>query len=95
MRTDLQRLAQTLGVYVGVMSGRDLRDLRECVAVSGAGYAGCHGFEIEGWGTSLRYPTTLARQESLLATSVELTLRARTIPGMHVEVKAVRHSSPT
>jgi len=95
VRDDLRTLARTPGVYLGVISGRGLSDLRERVAVLEAVYAGSHGLEIDGLGMSFCHPRALAQEETLLAVSVDLTLRAHTVPGMYVELKrfgvAVHH----
>jgi len=87
VRDDLQVLARTPRMRVGIVSGRDLVDLRERVVVPEAVYAGCHGLEIEGPGMSFRHPVALAQQETLIAIGLELTLLAPTVPGLHVELK--------
>src|SRR4051812_28623230 len=45
MRERLRRLAPHCPV--AVLGGRDVRELRELVALDGPVHAGCHGFEIE------------------------------------------------
>ena len=87
VRDDLQVLTRTPRMHVGIVSGRDLVDLRERVVVPEAVYAGCHGLEIEGPGISFRYPVALAQQETLIEIGLELTLLAPTVPGLHVELK--------
>ncbi len=46
MRRTVKNLADVC--TVGVISGRDLRDVRNMVGIDGIVYAGSHGFEIEG-----------------------------------------------
>jgi trehalose-phosphatase len=87
VREDLETLARSPRIHVGVVSGRDLADLRQRVAVPEAIYGGCHGLEIEGPGVSFCHPEALARQESLRAIGLELSRRSRLVPGMHVELK--------
>ena len=87
VRDDLQALARAPRIHVGIVSGRDLVDLRERVVVPEAVYAGCHGLEIEGPGMSFRHPVALAQQETLIAIGLELSLWAPTVPGLHVELK--------
>jgi trehalose-phosphatase len=87
VREDLQALARVPRIHVGVVSGRDLADLRERVVVPEAVYAGCHGLEIEGPGMSFSHPVALAQQETLIAVGVELSLWAPTVPGLRVELK--------
>ena len=67
VRDDLQALTRAPRIHVGIVSGRDLVDLRERVVVPEAVYAGCHGLEIEGPGMSFRHPVALAQQETLIA----------------------------
>ncbi len=100
VRDDLQALARSPRIHAGVVSGRDLADLRERVVVPEAVYGGCHGLEIEGPGMSFRHPEALAQQEALLAIGLELSLRAPAVPGMLVELKRLgvavhyRHVAP-
>jgi trehalose-phosphatase len=83
----LQALAQAPRIQLGIVSGRDVPDLRERVAAPEAVYAGCHGLEIQGPGIRFRHAGALAHQEAVLAISVELSLRAPGVPGMYVELK--------
>jgi trehalose-phosphatase len=87
VREDLEALARSPRAHVGIVSGRDLADLRERVAVPEAIYGGCHGLQIEGPGMSFRHPGALAKQETLRAIGLELSVRARAVPGMYVESK--------
>ena len=50
-------------------------------------YGGCHGLQIEGPGVSFCHPGVLAKQATLSAIGLELTMRARAVPGMYVESK--------
>ena len=87
VRADLWTLARSPRVHFGVVSGRDLADLRAQVAVSEAIYAGCYGLEIEGPGMSFVHPEAQAQREGLDAIGRELSRRAPGVPGMHVESK--------
>jgi len=87
VRADLVTLAGLPRVQFGVVSGRDLQNLRTLVAVPNAFYGGCYGLEIEGPGTRFVHPDALAQVASLDAISRELALRAPTVPGMRVEPK--------
>jgi len=64
VRADLWTLARSPRVHVGVVSGRDLADLRAQVAVSEAIYAGCYGLEIEGPGMRFVHPGAQAQRAS-------------------------------
>ncbi len=100
VRGDLQALARSPRVHLGLVSGRDLTDLRVQVGVPEAIYAGCYGLEIEGPGIHFRHPDAEAQQETLRAIGQQLSRRAPTVPGMHVEPKRFglavhyRHVSP-
>jgi trehalose-phosphatase len=87
VRDDLETLARAPRIHVGIVSGRDLVDLRERVVVPEAVYAGCHGLEIEGPGMSFSHPVALAQQEAIVAIGLELSLWAHQVPGLHVELK--------
>lgn len=85
-RRVLRCLAQS--VPVTVVSGRDLRDVRDLVAVEGIFYAGSHGFEIAGVdgvrldaGPGDRFLPALERAERDLREALGL------IPGVVVERK--------
>ena len=87
VRADLLALARLPRVQFGVVSGRDLQDLRALVAVPDAVYGGCYGLEIEGPGMSFVHPDAQEQVASLDAISRELYRRAPTVPGMRVEPK--------
>ena len=84
---DLQSLARSPRVRVGIVSGRDVRDLKAQVAVPEAIYAGCYGLEIEGPGMRFLHPDAEAQQEILVSVGRQLNRRAPEVPGMRVEPK--------
>ena len=87
VRERLRALARTPGVRVAVISGRDLEDLRERVAVPELIYAGCHGLEISGPNLSFSHPDAEAQQDAVHAVSMALCMGAPFIEGMRVEPK--------
>jgi trehalose-phosphatase len=87
VRHDLEALARGPRLHLGVVSGRDVRDLRGCVGVAGAIYAGCYGLEIEGPGLRFRHPEAEAQRTTLGAIGRELSRVAPAVPGMRVEPK--------
>lgn len=89
VRTNLGLLAQSPRVRVGILSGRDLHDLRARVGVPEVIYAGCHGLEVEGPGISFRHPEAEAQGQTLRAITQSLSLRIASIPGARVEPKAL------
>ena len=54
VRRTLSALAVQETVTVGIISGRDIEDVRSRVGVGGITYAGNHGLEIEGPGFAFR-----------------------------------------
>jgi trehalose 6-phosphate phosphatase len=87
VRDDLRALVRAPNVRVAVVSGRDLGDVAERVAVPGVVYAGCHGFVIDGPGIAFSHPEALAQQPILRALGEALARRASSIDGMRVETK--------
>ena len=83
----LSVLAQTPSVRLAVVSGRDLGDVTQRVAVPGAVYAGCHGLVIDGPGIAFSHPQAVAQQPMVRALGESLARRASTIQGMQVETK--------
>src|SRR5215467_288598 len=83
----LSVLAQTPSVRLAVVSGRDLGDVTQRVAVPGAVYAGCHGLVIDGPGIAFSHPQAVAQQPMVRALGESLARRASTIQGMRVETK--------
>ena|SRR5215469_3227026 len=86
-RDVLRSLARSPRVHFGVVSGRDVDDLRGLVAVSGAIYAGCYGLDIQGPGMRFVHPEALAQRPTLMAIGRELSQQAPAVPGMRVESK--------
>jgi trehalose 6-phosphate phosphatase len=85
----LQRLVSQKGVTVGIISGRELRDLKEMVHVDGAIYAGNHGFEIEGPGLSFINPLAEEIRPVLRFVRRVLSKAFKTIKGVLVEDKGL------
>src|SRR5262249_36336296 len=80
-------LARTPSVRLAVVSGRDLGDVTQRVAVPGAVYAGCHGLILDAPGTPLPPPEAGAQRPRVRAPGESLARRASTIQGMRVETK--------
>src|SRR5687768_9760478 len=58
IRFGLHRLAHQPGSSVGIVSGRQIDDVRRLVGIPGLIYVGNHGLEIEGSGWGFLYPVT-------------------------------------
>jgi trehalose 6-phosphate phosphatase len=52
----LDRLARTPSVFVGVLSGRSIDDLKRAVGLDGLCYVGTSGLELDLWGLSITHP---------------------------------------
>jgi trehalose-phosphatase len=87
VRSHLSALVRAPNVRLAVVSGRDLGDVAQRVAVPGVVYAGCHGFVIDGPGIAFSHPEALAQQPIVRALGEALRRRASGIKGMRVETK--------
>lgn len=86
MRELLQRLAGRC--TVAVISGRDLQDVRQRVAIDTVYYAGNHGFDIQGpHGRCLEHQQALALLPALADAERILRERLAAVPGCQVERK--------
>jgi len=73
---------------VVIISGRDLKDIKEKVGLRNIFYAGSHGYEIEGpEGTHLRYEAGLSYLPIIRAITIELQDILNDIPGVQIEQK--------
>ncbi len=85
-RKFLETLAESDDIVAGVISGREIEDLKEKVGVSGIVFSGNHGAQLEIFGESY----TLANDEELSSLNhlaMELAAKATAFPGMIVEDK--------
>ncbi len=87
MRQRLCALQACPDVTLAVVSGRELIDLEECVALSGVVYAGNHGMEISGPDCAFVEPTALEHRPALKELTENLAKRLREIPGAWIEDK--------
>ena len=70
----LERLANLSDVFVGVISGRGVNNVREMVGIQGITYAGNHGLELlHPDGTRFTHPMRVGYKEKLKALEKELT----------------------
>lgn len=89
MKRLLQRLAGQPGVWVALVSGRALADLKRMVGLAGLCYVGNHGLELQG--PMLRYVNPVARATRPLLARLgrRLTQALASIPGAWVEDKGL------
>jgi trehalose-phosphatase len=86
MRSLLRELAAH--VTVGIVSGRDLDDVRSMVALDELYYAGSHGFDVRGpGGLRMQHQEARTRLPELDAAEAELRGRLESIDGVRVERK--------
>jgi trehalose 6-phosphate phosphatase len=86
-RQRLRRLADANGNFVGIVSGREIHDLRRLVALDQLIYVGNHGFEIQGTGWGFLYPTSQERLRQLRATIAHVQREIRPFREAWVENK--------
>jgi len=88
----LRRLVSLPGVWIAVVSGRSLRDLRRMVGIQGLCYVGNHGLELQGPGLRYVHPAAQARRLLLKRISGTVKAAVRPIPGAWVEEKGLTFS---
>jgi trehalose 6-phosphate phosphatase len=89
MRNLLRILAKNKRYTVGIISGRALADLKNKVSLEGIIYAGNHGLEIEGFGTSFFEPIAEEMRPFLHMLNQALSVTLRGIKGVFVENKGL------
>jgi trehalose-phosphatase len=88
----LSALAGHGRVSVGVVSGRELEDLRARVGVDGIIYAGNHGLEIEGPGFAFREPNAVSMIKALHGLVENIAPELAGFPGAWVQDKGLSAS---
>ena len=88
----LAALATQNRVFVGIVSGRELGDLRSRVQVDGIAYAGNHGLEIEGSDFSFREPFAESLSEAMHCLAHELKVAVSDVPGAWIQAKGLSTS---
>jgi trehalose-phosphatase len=83
----LEQLRDLPGVYLAIVSGRSLEDVREKIGVSGIIYVGNHGLEIENPAGSHRKILSPARKKELKAIIRDLQHSLEEVPGILFEEK--------
>jgi trehalose-phosphatase len=85
----LRTLAKSRRYTVGIVSGRALADLKSKVDLEGIIYAGNHGLEIEGFGSSFLEPIAEEMRPFLQMLNQALSATLRGIKGAFVEDKGL------
>jgi trehalose 6-phosphate phosphatase len=92
VRRVLAELARSAGIRVGIVSGRELTDLRARVGVPGVAYAGNHGLEIDAPRAVFRHPVAASRRPSLERVVHDLRAALADFAGAWVEDKGMSAS---
>ncbi len=88
-RASLAVLAKAPFFSVGVISGRELADIKAAIGLQGIYYAGNHGLEVEGPGLSYIDPAALKNRPVLQQIVSDLQAQLGDIPGVIVEDKGL------
>lgn len=88
-RKILRRLAVADRVILAVISGRELRDVRDRVGLEGLIYAGNHGLEIRGPSINYLNPSAQRARPELRAAARNLVRELAEIEGAEVEDKGL------
>lgn len=89
LRRTLTELSRQAGVSVGIISGRQIDDLRNRVAIPGIFYVGNHGLEVHSLGLHFREPHAVEASAELDILVRELKRAILPIPGAWVEHKGL------
>ena len=87
VKRHLERLRDLAGVYLAIISGRSLEDLREKVGVPGIIYVGNHGLEIENPAGRHKKILSAARTRNSKESLQNLQNALKEIPGILFEEK--------
>ena len=87
VKRHLEELRDLPGVYVAIISGRSLEDLREKVGVSNIIYVGNHGLEIEYPNGRHKKMASSVRPRELKTIAQNLKNSMKEIPGILFEEK--------
>ncbi len=89
VRNQLSALAQRPAFSVGIISGREISELKSLVAIEGIYYAGNHGLEIEGPGLSYVSPEAGTARATMHELAGRLAAVLANIPGVIIQDKGL------
>lgn len=89
VRQKLQALARKSRTSVGVISGRQLAELKSLVGIEGIYYSGNHGLEIEGPGLKYINPQAEEACPTMQDLAAQLTPALRNIEGVIIQDKGL------
>jgi len=94
-RNLLQILARQKNVFLALVSGRSLKELKQMVRVKSVCYVGNHGLEIQGGGIQWTHPELQSSRPVVRSLLGRLRTALRSIPGAWVENKGATLSVHT
>jgi alpha,alpha-trehalase len=84
----LDALIERVDCTVGIVSGREISELRQRTALGPAAWlAGAHGFEIEGPGGAFVHPAIDEARDAFIAVAAQMGKELHRFPGVAVERK--------
>jgi trehalose 6-phosphate phosphatase len=89
VRQDLMTLAKRPDYSVGVISGRQLAEVKALVAIKDIYYSGNHGLEIEGPGLQYINPEAEAARDIMLGLTAQLAQALGHIEGVIIQEKGL------
>jgi trehalose-phosphatase len=92
VRQKLQVLARKSEISAGVISGRQLAELKSLVAIEGIYYSGNHGLEIEGPGLKYVHPQAESARATMQDLAVPLAEALENIAGVIIQEKGLSMS---
>jgi trehalose 6-phosphate phosphatase len=88
----LEALARRRDTTLGIVSGRQLADLKARVGIPGLYYAGLHGLQIEGPGVRFVHPDAEHARALVVEVRERLAVRIARLQGVDIEDKALSFS---
>ena len=88
-RALLRRLSRVPGIWVGVISGRSLKDIKRVIGLPRLLYGGNHGLELQGPRMSFCHPKARAARARLRRLAARLQRVLRDVPGARMEWKGL------
>lgn len=86
-REVLRKLSFCTNIYLGIISGREIKDIKNKIKLRRIYYAGNHGLQIEGPGIKFVHPQALKFRHFLQKIKVSLINELSSIEGVGIEDK--------
>ncbi len=86
IKKTLRELAQC-SLYLGVVTGRSIQDIRKRIRLKNILYSGDHGFEIKGKEVSFQFPLPSDYKKAIQEILIQIRKQLLTIPGVILQQK--------